>query len=174
MHREALQWVAKIITLNGYDVPGVSVLDLGGRDVNGTTRDLWGKPGRYVVVDNTPGPGVDFIEDAADFDLADYQPYDVVTSTECLEHAERAGEIVKTAFRCLRDGGAFIATMAGPGRPPHGQHGAPTPAEGEFYRNVEPEQLNRWIHAAGFGWWEIDTLGTDLRCHAVKGRGHVA
>lgn len=166
MHREAMVYVARAITERNLDRPGVDVLDLGGRDVNGTTRDLWGMPGRYVVVDIAPHPSVDVVCDAADLDLG--ERFDVVTSTECLEHAERGAEIVAAAFRHLRPGGVFIATMAGPGRAPHGAHGAPTPADGEFYRNVDPDTLDRWLHAAGFAGWERDTLGADLRCTAWR------
>ena len=164
MHRDAMQWVAKVITDHDLDKPGVNVLDLGGRDVNGTTRDLWAQPGRYVVVDIAPGPGVDIVEDAAD--LALDEQFDVVTSTECLEHAERAAEIVKTAFDHLVPGGCFIATMAGSGRAPHGQHGEPFPAEGEFYRNVSAGELLRWLGDAGFSGMNgvVDVKGTDVRC----------
>lgn len=166
MHHEAMQWVAKVITTYDLDVPDVKVLDLGGRDVNGTTRMLWAKPDNdaYTVVDIAPHPSVHIVCDAADLNLD--QAFDVVTSTECLEHAERAGEIVKAAWRHLRPGGVFIATMAGPGRPPHGQHGDAEPAEGEFYRNVSEDELMGWISAAGFSAWQIDVLGTDVRCFA--------
>ena len=168
MHRDAMQWVAKVITDHGLDKPGVNVLDLGGRDVNGTTRDLWSQPGRYVVVDIAPGPGVDIVADAANLFLD--ERFDVVTSTECLEHAEWAEAIVRAAHDHLVPGGCFIATMAGPGRAPHGQHGDPFPAEGEFYRNVEPGDLLRWLADAGFRGTDgvIDVKGTDVRCAAWR------
>lgn len=166
MHREALQWVARCITKYELDKDGVRVLDLGGRDVNGTTRDLWARPGYYLVVDNTDGPGVDVVADAVNLFLD--QQFDVVTSTECLEHAEFADCIVRCAFDHLRPGGWFIATMAGPGREPHGQHGADRPEPGEFYRNVEPNALEAWIKSAGFTWWHIDQDGPDVRCCAVR------
>lgn len=161
MHREAIQFVARVITLYDLDKPGVRVLDLGGRDVNGTTRDLWAEPSRYVVVDIHEHPSVDIVCDAADLSLD--ERFDVVTSTECLEHAERAEEIIRRAYEHLVPGGAFIATMAGPGRAPHGQHGAVEPAEGEFYRNVEPDMLASWLESAGFR-GDVDTAGADLRC----------
>lgn len=164
MHHEAMQWVARAITQYDLDQVGVEVLDLGGRDVNGTTEMLWAKPGRYYVVDLSPHPSVDIVGDAAD--LAIPERFDVVTSTECLEHTERAPEIVKKAREHLKPGGVFIATMAGPGRPEHGQHGEPRPGEDEFYRNVSPSDLQQWLMDAGFSTWQIDHTGLDVRCVA--------
>ena len=165
MHREALQWVARVITEHGLDKPGVNVLDLGGRDVNGTTHDLWANPGRYVVVDAYPHESVDVVADAANLFLD--ERFDVVTSTECLEHAEFAAGIVRAAYDHLAPGGCFIATMAGPGRAPHGQHGDHEPAEGEFYRNVEPNELAQWLREAGFK-GVVHQLGLDVRCVAWR------
>lgn len=146
------------------NAPGVRVLDLGGRDVNGTPRHLFRRAAEYVSVDLRPGPCVDIVADAADLDLD--QPFDVVVSTELLEHTPRAGEIVATAARHLVVGGTFLATMAGPGRAPHGASGEIRLPEGEFYENVTPEALHGWLRAAGFQAWDVDQFGTDLRCRA--------
>lgn len=163
MHLEAAQWVARCVDLFGLDaVP--AVLDLGGRNVNGTTDHLF--HGQVVHVDIVDGPGVDIVADAADLNLDDR--FGVVVSTECLEHTERAAEIVVTAHRHLTPGGVFVATMAGPGRAPHGQHGAALPAPDEFYRNVHSDELAAWLIAAGFGDFSVDTSGADVRCWARK------
>ena len=167
MHAEAFAYVSDAAARAGVKRPGLSVLDIGGRDVNGTTREVFQSATEYVIVDISAHPSVDVVCDAADLDLG--RRFDVVVSTECLEHAERAPEIVAAAFQHLHPGGVFIATMAGPGRAPHGEHGAAHPKPGEFYRNVEPDQLERWLIAAGFEEFEIDRHGTDLRCMAWKG-----
>lgn len=167
MHDDARRWVADCVDRYGLDENGVAVLDLGGRDVNGTTRRLWAAPGRYVVVDLHPHPSVDVVVDAADLSLD--ERFDVATSTECLEHARRAGEVVATAWRHLRPGGVFVGTAAGPGRRPHGQHGASRPADGEWYENVGPLALERWLDAAGFVEWVVDQQGADIRWIAWRG-----
>jgi SAM-dependent methyltransferase len=147
------------------NVPGVRVLDLGGRDVNGTPRRLFRKAAAYVSVDLRDGPGVDIVADAADLHLR--ERFDVVVSTELLEHTPRGEAIVAAAHRHLTPGGTFLATMAGPGREPHGASGEPRLPRGEYYGNVDPEALEGWIRAAGFQWWNINQLGTDLRCRAT-------
>jgi hypothetical protein len=60
MHSEAREFVAR----HARPSPGLLVLDIGGRDMNGTVRDLW--PGAdYTAMDITDGPGVDVVADAA-------------------------------------------------------------------------------------------------------------
>lgn len=164
MHREAMDYMTAQVRRLGLNLPGVRVLDLGGRDVNGTPRRLFKRDPYYVSVDIQPGPCVDIVADAADLDLG--ERFDVVLSTELLEHTPRASEIVDTAHRHLVPGGVFLATMAGPGRAPHGASGETRLPAGEFYRNVEPEALQGWLRAAGFVAWDVDQLGTDLRCRA--------
>jgi SAM-dependent methyltransferase len=160
VHEAAFRWVERCVS--DFDCAGWSVLDLGGRDVNGTTRGLFG--GRYVVVDIEPHPSVDVVADAALLDLD--ERFDVVVSTECFEHTPKGAEICAAAFRHLTDKGVFIATMAGPGRVVHNAVGGPDLPAGEWYRNVEPDELSSWLAAAGFGSWSVDQAGPDVRCWA--------
>lgn len=162
MHVAAYDYVAKVVAEHGL---GGSVLDLGGRDVNGTVRELF-NPTRYVTVDIAPAPSVDIVADAADLDLD--ETFDVVISTECFEHTPSGPEIVATAYRHLCPGGVFVATMAGPGRAPHGASGQPIPPPGEWYRNVDSDELADWLRDAGFDEYQIDVLGEDVRCWARR------
>lgn len=163
MHAEAMAYVAD--TIVEHELTG-DVLDLGGRYINGTTRDLFPNGHRYIVVDIEPDPSVDIVADAGDLNLG--EEFDVVLSTELLEHTPRGADIVASAYRHLRPGGTFVATMAGPGRPPHGAAGSPWPLEGEHYKNVWPDTLAEWLTDAGFAEHKIDTLGTDVRCWARR------
>lgn len=163
MHPEAFSYVADIVAEQNLEG---DVLDLGGRYINGTTKDLFPEGHRYVVVDIEPDPSVDIVADAGDLDLG--ETFDIVLSTELLEHTPRGADIVASAYRHLKAGATFVATMAGPGRPPHGAAGSPWPLEGEWYQNVWPFALEEWLTAAGFTEYKIDTLGTDVRCWARR------
>lgn len=164
MHPAAFGYVAEQVRARNLNYRGVRVADFGGRNVNGTTRKLFGRGATYVSVDICQGRQVDVVADAADVDLG--AEFDVVVSTELLEHTPRGSEVVANAARHLRVGGVFIATMAGPGRAPHGAAGGNLP-DGEYYRNVEPDDLRSWLGAACFSEFEVDQLGDDLRCWAV-------
>lgn len=159
-----MQYMSSQVRRHHLNAPGARVLDLGGRNVNGTPRHLFNRAAVYVSVDLRAGPGVDIVADAADLNLD--EKFDVVVSTELFEHTARAAEIVGAACRHLKPGGVFLATMAGPGRAPHGASGESRPPRGEFYLNVEPEALEAWLKAAGFVEWWVNQLGTDLRCRA--------
>lgn len=164
MHDAVLDYVSAAV--EAHQLAG-AVLDLGGRDVNGTPRHLFPDATRYVVVDQAEHPNVDVVADAADLTLDEL--FDVVVCTEVLEHAERAPDIVAAAFDHLVPGGCFVATMAGPTRAPHGMNGTPEPLAGEWYRNVSQDDLQQWLSVAGFVRWEIDELGRDVRCVAWRG-----
>jgi len=169
MHPEAMAWIAEHATS---DV--VKVLDIGGRDVTGpwggSPRHLFPHAAVYDVLDITAGPDVDIVADAAT-----WQPngrrYDVVVSAECFEHTSSWPAIVRTAYAALKPGGRFIATMAGPGRPPHGALGAPGLEVGEHYANVQPAHLRRVLEQAGFIDWHIDQQHAPADVRAVATRG---
>lgn len=165
MHDAARQWVA------GHATTGqVAVLDIGGRDVGGpwggSVRELFPNAAGYVVLDVEPGPDVDVVADAAQW-LPD-QLFDIVVAVECFEHTHVWPEICATALRALRQGGRLIATMAGPGRAPHGALGGPAPAPGEYYANVDPGDLAHVLKGQGWAEIVVDQQGLDVRVVATK------
>lgn len=167
MHAEARQyvehWTRHYIRLSArFD----RILEIGGVQINGGVRDLFPDAHRYWSIDPEPGAGVDQVARARDYHAP--TDYDLVISTEVLEHVEQPAEVIACAWRALRHGGTLILTCASTGRKPHGARGAEHPAPGEWYRNVSPEELRDLLYA-----WEIvdlDYLPTpgDARCVARK------
>jgi SAM-dependent methyltransferase len=141
VHPEAFSWVAK------YAEPADTVLDIGGRNINGTVRDLF--PGSaYTSLDILPGEGVDIVADASIWNPD--KAYDVVVCAEVFEHTPSWQRIIGTAWRSLRKGGLFICTMAGPGRPEHSAiDGGAFLHPDEHYANIDPDELEleleRWF-----------------------------
>jgi len=162
MHEQAMSWVAQFRT--GEDL---AVLDIGGRDLNGSTRILFPNANPYHVLDVLPGAGVDFVADAADW--RPEREYDLVVTTETFEHAKRWREIIATARRALRPGGWLVFTCAGPGRPPHSGVAAVWElSPGEWYANVSPEEIRAELQDQGWIDIEAHQLGLDTRGKAVK------
>jgi hypothetical protein len=62
MHDQAMAWIAKHATSEP-----VTVLDIGGRDVNGSPQQLF-PAAAYTVLDIRPGEDVDIVADAATWD----------------------------------------------------------------------------------------------------------
>jgi hypothetical protein len=152
MHPQAVRAVARHLNRIRLDLPKTRrwrVLDLGGADVNGTVHGIvrLAAPGVDIdVLDLTPGPGVTIVDDATTFD-PEGRTWDLVITTETLEHADPWPSIISTAARCAP---ALIGTAAGPGRPAHGARGDARPAPGEHYANVDPDELANAIAYAGY------------------------
>lgn len=163
MHDEAHAWVAR----HAHPGPG-AVLDIGGRDINGTTRALFPAADPYVVLDAIAGPGVDVVADAATW-IPDRQ-YDQVVCTEVLEHAPDWRAILSTAYRALRPGGRLILTAAGQGRPPHSGIDGGRLYAGEYYQNADPEQLLLTLIDCGFGDMDVDVRRDPADVRAVAFR----
>lgn len=169
MHQAVIDWVAQFRSLDD-----LAVLDLGGRDLNGSTRPLFPNANPYHVLDIAAGPNVDIVADAADWqpvfsDGTSEAGYDLVLCTETFEHAPRWAQIIETAWKALRPGGWLIFTCAGPGRPAHSGVAPQWELIGdEWYRNVSPEEIREVLHVQGWTEIEVRLLGTDTQGKAVK------
>jgi SAM-dependent methyltransferase len=147
MHPEALTYIATAVSQHG---PFGRVLDIGGRDINGSPAPLFTDALDYVAVDLVEGPGVDVVGDARFF-LSD-APFDVVVCAEVLEHVADPWAFLEAAWCNLRPGGRLIATMAcHPRRPHSAADGGPIRA-GEYYGNVNPDELRQWLNR----WDEVE------------------
>lgn len=166
MHEAVLSYLAQFRTTED-----LAVLDIGGRDLNGSPRMLFPNAKPYHVMDILPGPNVDIVADAAawDFQSAGYGPYDLVICTEVFEHAPAWPDIIATAYAILRPGGWLLFTCAGPGRPPHSGIAAQWELIGdEHYANVSPGDISAELKKQGWIDIEARLLGTDTQGMAVK------
>jgi len=161
MHTEVTEWVSRYATTDP-----VMVLDIGGRDVNGTCRSLFPNA-TYCVLDLREGDNVDIVADAATW--APDREYDLVLCTEVFEHTPDWRLICKTAFAACKPGGRFVVTCAGPGRHPHSAIEATGLRPGEYYENVSKADLSEALLAVGWGDVTVERLRLDTRGVAVKG-----
>lgn len=99
MHASCLAWVTSVVA--EHDLAGCSVLEVGSQDVNGTVRPLFTGP--YIGVDIAPARGVDEIADAQDLSSFADRSFDVVVSTEMLEHCPRPWLAVPEMARVASD-----------------------------------------------------------------------
>jgi len=169
MHEAVLTWIGQFRSLDD-----LAVLDIGGRDLNGSPRMFFPNASPYHVLDLRPGVNVDIVADAASWQpVLDFPAgeagYDLVVCTEVFEHTASWPAILATAWRSLRPGGWLLFTCAGPGRPAHsGIEAVPGLIDGEYYANVSPQEIREQLENQG--WIKIEThlLGTDTQGCAVK------
>lgn len=163
MHAEAYDWVRQ------HAGAPHTVLDIGGRDINGSCRALFPDATQYKVLDIRPGINVDIVADAATW--TPDQQFTLVLCTEVFEHTSAWPEICRTAFSACAPGGRFVATMAGPGRPPHSAvDGGWSLHPGEHYANIVPAELHAVLVACGWSDVVVDRRDcpADVRVVATR------
>jgi SAM-dependent methyltransferase len=121
MHDSVMAFGRTVLT--DKDIRGKRVIEVGSTNVNGSLRghvEALG-PSHYVGIDFISGNGVDFVCDARDL-VKCFGPssYDVVISTEMLEHAKDWRAAIRAMKRILVPGGLIFLTARGPGFPLHG------------------------------------------------------
>lgn len=155
MHDEAMAFIA--CTTQRFMPPPDSVLDAGGRDINGSPRFLF--PGStYLVIDLEDGPGVDIVGDARHW--RPESSVDLVLNIEVLEHAPDPEALLRAAWECLVPGGRLIVTCATDPRAPHSGHDGGVLRAGEHYRNIPETELKAWL---------ADWADVEIEVHADRG-----
>jgi len=118
-HTSVLTWAASVF---GPDlVAGKSVVEVGSYDVNGTVRphiEAHG-PASYLGVDISEGPGVDMVCNVADLPGRFPDGFDLVVSTEMLEHVEDWKAAIAALVRLVAPGGCLALSTRSPGFPFH-------------------------------------------------------
>jgi SAM-dependent methyltransferase len=109
------------------------VLDIGSLDINGNNRYLFSNY-TYVGVDIGEGPNVDVVKRGHEY--TDSHPFDVVISSECLEHDEFWDQTFNHAIDMLVPGGLMLISCATTGRPEHGTRRT-TPQDSPFTSQIE-------------------------------------
>lgn len=164
------------------EVKGKFILDVGARDLNGSARDhvTTLKPKEYVGTDIEKGPGVDLVCNAVDL-IATFGEgvFDVVITTEMLEHVEDWKTVIHNLKTVLKPNGLLLITTRSKGFPYHeypGDHWRyqlddmyeifadfeilvmePDPIEpGVFVKAVKPEEFTE-TDLSGYELYSIQT-----------------
>ena len=138
MHDGAYRYIASMVAGRHYP----RVVEVGSRDINGSIRGLV-DAGTYIGIDLEDGPGVDVVADCRWWEPPWQASLTIVA--EVLEHADDPAAVIKACVGYLRPGGRIVVTCAGPGRAPHSGHDGGPNVEGEWYANIEPADLERWL-----------------------------
>lgn len=159
---------------------GTMVLDIGALDINGNNQVLFDAETLYLGLDIAEGRNVDIICPGHELGLPD-ATFDMVISTECLEHDRHWVATLNNAIRLLRPGGMLLMTCATTGRPEHGTRrttpgDAPLLAEvddewADYYRNLDEHDVRAGIDVPAmfqFAEFSIGHETCDLYFVAIK------
>ena len=143
----------------------LKIVDVGSLDINGSCRSMFPNAS-YHGIDLVDGRGVDEVADAAVWKPKSL--VDMVVCCEMLEHTPVWPTVIARSYGWLRKDGRLIVTAAGPGRVPHSAvDGGPIRA-GEFYQNIDPDELETAFLLAGYEDVEIEVVGSDVRGTGVN------
>jgi len=149
MHQEVLNFLQRTKEKYPEKFRGIRVLELGSLNINGTPRQFF-ENCEYIGVDRQAGNGVDVVSNAHEFKSKN--KFDVVITTEMLEHDKYADLSIENAWKLLKKGGIFIGTAANVNRAPHYEF----VGEDNHYENISRERVEDWIKKLGVKKFEIE------------------
>ncbi len=164
MHKLAWGFVSTVKAQAPEFFTGKRVLEVGSMDINGSVRDLFTNCD-YFGIDLGEGKGVDEVRHVTQLFLAD-STYDVIISTEALEHDEFWNLSLKAMYRLLKPSGVLIITCAGPDRPEHGTRKTEdwaSPHTTDYYRNISVEDFASVLPADFFSKSQLVYCGYEGR-----------
>lgn len=159
-HIEQVDFCMRILQRWPHLFQNKRVLDCGSLDINGNNRYLF-TGCSYIGIDIVAGPNVDIVSRIHDINGG---PFDVVISTECLEHDEFASKSIQHMINLLAKGGILLITCATTGRPEHGTTNSEdwaSPGTLNHYMNIEPNELIGPI-SSSFRCWGVEVQHSDI------------
>lgn len=170
MHPEIDQFVKKVKRKFPEFFENKKVLEVGSQNINGSVRSHF-KNCDYLGIDLGEAPGVDMIMNASEMNFS--KEFDVMISSEMLEHCEKWQSALYNMYRAIKPGGLFILTCAGPKRQEHGTKNH-TPQDSKFtlehYRNISVEDFNKTLPPSLFKDSSVALYrgDTDLYVYGIK------
>jgi len=145
LHQGVKDWVLARKHQYGLDGP-LHILEVGSYNVNGSVRTLFDQT-NYLGVDIVEGPGVDMVLSAHALSTElGFERFDLVVSTEMLEHDRKPWRSLYNMCDVLKDGGLLLVTARGNG---FGEHNPP-----DRFRFME-QGFHDIIEDAGFEVLEV-------------------
>jgi SAM-dependent methyltransferase len=111
------------VNLKEDEIKGKRVLEIGACDVNGSLRPIIESrsPKEYIGIDIGPGNGIDVVLDVKDIvKRFGENSFDVIVSTELLEHVRDWRTAIHNIKRACKPGGVILITTRSIGFPYHG------------------------------------------------------
>jgi len=174
MHPQVEQFLNEVCQRLPEVATSQRVMEFGAFDINGSPRGVFSMAQEYVGLDWRPGPGVDVVSLAHEYDGHPDGYFDTVVSTEMLEHDPFWRESVARMVALVRPGGCLVLTCAGPRRPAHEMDC--TPGAG-YYAGISLVELAGVVRAqAGWTlvWGEEHDYPSDTYLAAVGKRAFCA
>lgn len=144
MHIEVKQFIKRVRKEYWHKFRLRKVLEVGSKNINGSPRKYFWFC-KYTGIDLSEGSGVDEVIDICDMSFtSNYEEWDVVISTEMLEHCEHWQKALERMFHFLKPNGLLLITCASDDRLEHGtKRTTPecSPDTTDYYRNISKQDF---------------------------------
>jgi len=168
-HPEQQQFFSSVKAKYPTKFENCSVLDVGSMDINGNNRFLFHNF-TYIGLDIGPGRNVDVICPAHEYQTE--EQFDVIISSECLEHDKYYRETLTKCVELTKSGGLFTFSCASTGRAEHGTSrtdAGSSPYTTDYYKNLTEEDIRDVLDLdALFAEYEIRYQPNDLYFYGIK------
>lgn len=141
MHNAVKKFIKEVRAEVPYKFRLRNVLEVGSHNINGSPRKYFWFC-KYTGIDISKGKGVNIVGKFSEIEFD--KKYQVVISTEMLEHDSDYVNSLKKMYHLLEDGGLMIITCAGIDRKEHGTRASNpecSPDTTDYYRNISTEDF---------------------------------
>ena len=143
MHKAQQEFCERVKSIFPTRFEGCSVVDIGSMDINGNNCYLFTNYD-YIGIDLGEGENVDIIAPCGAHTVDLDRTFDVVISTECLEHDKHYLKTLDKMIEWCKSGGLIMFTCATTGRREHGTtRTSPisSPFTNDYYKNLTIEDI---------------------------------
>jgi SAM-dependent methyltransferase len=177
-HKEQLQFFQNVKNAFPDFFVGKKVFEVGSVNINGSIRSFF-ENCEYLGIDVAPGLGVDVVCQGQDYDGPD-NFFDIVVSSEMMEHNPYWAETMKNMIRVCKPGGLVVMTCAGLGRPEHGTertsdgNSLSTTIGWNYYKNLTESDFKKSGSVNGLecvfitNYWQYDLYMVGIKNPAFK------
>ncbi len=175
MHKEQKEWCESVKKQFPSFFRNNVVLEIGSLDVNGSNRYLFDAC-TYIGVDVIAGNGVDVVSIAHEISLSN-NLFNVILSTNALEHDMYLDKTLKKMYDLLRVGGLLFFQACSIGWKEHGTlktspHNSGTSKISEewanYYKNVTEDDIKGSLDFTKFSTFKLETVGKDITFWGFK------
>lgn len=152
MHPTALEHGRKFFDAYLSNTKGLTIVDIGSQDVNGSLRQFCSLENKYIGIDFANAKGVDIVlSDPYSIPLLS-DSVDVCISTSCFEHSEFFWLLFNEIMRIIKPTGLFY--LNAPSSGPYHQY----PVDCWRFRNDAPIALKNWSRRSGYNTFLLESF----------------
>lgn len=170
MHGAQKQFCKRVKAQFSDKFDGCNVLDVGSMDINGNNRYLFTNY-TYMGIDLGEGANVDIIAPNGAHTVKLNEQYDIVISTECLEHDKHYLDTLNFMLDHCKSGGLLIFTCATTGRREHGTtrtSPSSSPFTNDYYKNLTEQDIKIDFSKFVEHKFEVNNVSCDLYFYGIK------